>query len=140
MSEFRVSQIDHVSVIIADVGRSRRFYRDLLGLKEIAKPRTFDFSVLWFDLGNQHLHLLLKDRPDTLSPRHFALRVSDAAAARDYFRRHDVPIQETTLIPGADRFFIADPDGNRIEIIQWHEPYDPARSGAAHLEGLAGTA
>ena len=24
-----------------------------------------------------------------------------------------------------------DPDGNRIEIIQWLQPYDPAASGAA---------
>jgi catechol 2,3-dioxygenase-like lactoylglutathione lyase family enzyme len=133
MNDFRISQIDHVSVVIADVERSRRFYRDLLGLKEIAKPRTFDFTVLWFDLGNQHLHLLLKDRPDTLSPRHFALRVPDVPAAREYFRSRNIPIQETTPIPGADRFFIADPDGNRIEIIQWLEPYDPAVSGAAEL-------
>ncbi len=138
MTAFRVTQIDHVSVVVTDLARSRRFYRDLLGLREIAKPRTFDFSVIWFDLGNQHLHLLLKERPDSLSPRHFALRVPDAAAARDYFRRHDVPIQETTPIPGADRFFIADPDGNRIEVIQWREPYDPAVSGAPGLDGLAG--
>src|ERR1700682_6498204 len=70
-----VTQIDHVSVLVTDLEQSRRFYRDLLGLKEIAKPRTFDFKVLWFDLGNQHLHLLLKEKPDVPSPRHFALRV-----------------------------------------------------------------
>jgi catechol 2,3-dioxygenase-like lactoylglutathione lyase family enzyme len=120
---FQVSQLDHCSVIITDVERSRRFYRDVLGLKEINKPRTFDFVVLWFDLGNQHVHLLLKDKADTLSPRHFALRVSDAGAARAYFRERGVPVQETTPIPGADRFFIQDPDANRIEIIQWHRPY-----------------
>jgi catechol 2,3-dioxygenase-like lactoylglutathione lyase family enzyme len=118
-----ITQIDHCSVLITDVERSRRFYRDLLGLREINKPRTFDFVVLWFDLGNQHLHLLLKDRPDTISPRHFALRVADAAAARGYFRDRGVPTQETTPIPGADRFFIHDPDGNRVEIIQWLRPY-----------------
>jgi glyoxylase I family protein len=134
MSEFHVTQIDHVSVIISNVERSRRFYCDVLGLKEIAKPRTFDFVALWFDLGNQQLHLLLKDRPDTLSPRHFALRVKDVGAARAYFREHGVPFTETTPIPGADRVFIADPDGNRIEIIQWLEPYDPAASGAAELD------
>src|SRR5947209_14858671 len=87
---FQISQLDHCSVIITDVERSRRFYRDVLGLKEIHKPRTFDFVVLWFDLGNQHLHLLLKDRPDTISARHFALRVADAAAARVYFRDRGV--------------------------------------------------
>jgi hypothetical protein len=26
------------------------------------------------------------------------------------------------------------PDGNRIELIQWVEPYDPAESGAAELD------
>jgi catechol 2,3-dioxygenase-like lactoylglutathione lyase family enzyme len=125
----QISQIDHVSVLITDVERSRRFYRDLLGLKEIARPRTFDFVVVWFDLGNQQLHLLLKDRPDTESPRHFALRVADAAAARTVLRAHGIATQETTPIPGADRFFIHDPDGNRIEIIQWLRPYDPERDG-----------
>jgi catechol 2,3-dioxygenase-like lactoylglutathione lyase family enzyme len=134
MSDFRVTQIDHVSVLITDVERSRRFYRDVLGLKEIAKPRTFDFVVLWFDLGNQQLHLLRKDQPDAISPRHFALRVPDAAAARAYFRSHGLRPEETTPIPLCDRFFLADPDGNRIEIIQWLEPYDPSRSGAAALD------
>ena len=123
MAGLDVTQIDHVSVIISDVERSRRFYRDVLGLKEIAKPRTFDFVVVWFDLGGQHLHLLLKDRPDPRSPRHFALRVADAAAAREYATRRGLRPEETTPIPGADRFFIHDPDGNRIEIIQWQRPY-----------------
>src|SRR5579864_476017 len=107
-----VTQIDHCSVLITDVERSRHFYRDVLALKEIPKPRTFDFVVVWFDLGNQHLHLLLKDRADSLSPRHFALRVTDIAAARAHFRKHGIAMQETTPIPGAERFFIADPDGN----------------------------
>ena len=134
MSSLTITQIDHVSVIITDLERSRRFYRDTLGLKEIAKPRTFDFRVLWFELGNQQLHLLLKDRPDALSPRHFALRVADCAAARAYFRERGLRPEETTPIPGADRFFLHDPDGNRIEVIQWLQPYDPAESGAKELD------
>ena len=123
------TQLDHCSVIITNVERSRRFYRDVLGLKEIASPKTFDFIALWFDLGNMHVHLLLKDAPDTISPRHFALRVKDIHAARSYFQTNGVKTDETTLIPGADRFFIRDPDGNRIEIIQWLQPYDPVASG-----------
>src|SRR5258708_4555461 len=132
---FQVSQLDHNSVIITDIERSRRFYRDVLGLKEIHKPRTFDFVVLWFELGNQHIHLLQKDRPDSLSPRHFALRVADAATARAYFRERGIATQETTPIPGADRFFIADPDGNRIEIIQWLRPYSSAENAPNQFPG-----
>jgi catechol 2,3-dioxygenase-like lactoylglutathione lyase family enzyme len=124
----RVQQIDHCSILITNVERSRRFYRDVLGLKEIHKPRTFDFVVVWFELGDQQIHLLLKDKPDSRSPRHFALRVEDIAAARRYFRERDIAMEETTPIPGADRFFIYDPDGNRIEIIQWFRPYDSAEN------------
>ena len=135
MAGLHIEQIDHVSVIITDRTRSRRFYRDVLGLKEIAKPKTFDFSVLWFDLGHQHLHLLLKPQADAVSARHFALRVVDARQARLHFHDHGVAVQETTPIPHCDRFFAFDPDQNRIEIIQWLEPYDPAVSGAAQFDG-----
>ena len=124
MPPFEVAKIDHVSIVITDEERGRRFYTDVIGLREIPKPKTFDFVVVWFDLGDQHLHLMLKDQSDTISPRHFALRVSDAVAARAYFRGLGMEVRETTPIPGADRFFILDPDGNRIEIIQWRRPYD----------------
>lgn len=124
------TQFDHVSVLITEVARSRRFYRDLLGLKEIAKPKTFGFVALWFELGNQQLHLLLKPQPDAVSPRHFALRVPDVKGAREYCRGAGLPIEETTPIPGCDRFFVYDPDRNRIEVIQWLIPYDPTQSGA----------
>ena len=129
-----ITHIDHVSVIVTDLARSRYFYRDVLGLSEIAKPKTFDFKVLWFDLGNQQLHLLQKPQPDTRSPRHFALRVADARAARGHFHAHGIETQETTPIPKCDRFFVYDPDGNRIEIIQWLKQYDPAESGALELD------
>jgi catechol 2,3-dioxygenase-like lactoylglutathione lyase family enzyme len=129
-----ITQIDHVSVLVTNLDRARQFYGDIFGLKEIAKPRTFDFKVLWFEFGNQQLHLLQKSRPDTKSPRHFALRVADAPAAREHFRGQGIEVQETTPIPKCDRFFVHDPDGNRIEIIQWLEPYDPAASGAGDFD------
>lgn len=121
-----VTTLDHVTVIISDVERSRRFYRDVLGLREVPPPYTFDFVVVWFELDGRYLHLLVKPEPDVLSPRHFALRIDDAGTARQHCRSHGLTIDETTRIPNADRFFIRDPDGNRIELIQWFEPYDPA--------------
>jgi catechol 2,3-dioxygenase-like lactoylglutathione lyase family enzyme len=133
-----IIKIDHCSILVTDVQRSRHFYRNILGLREIHKPRTFDFVAVWFDLGDQHIHLLQKDKPDSISPRHFALRVPDARKARDHFQAHGVAIQEATTIPGADRFFIADPDGNRIEIIQWLRPYDPEENAPAQAGSGAG--
>src|SRR3954451_4395609 len=78
MSGLRAIRIDHASVIITDLERSRRFYADVLGLREVAPPYTFDFVVLWFEVGEgQYVHVLHKPQPDTISPRHFALHVAD---------------------------------------------------------------
>ncbi len=135
MSAIRHTAIDHCSVLITDLKKAREFYRDIMGLQEITKPKTFDFVALWFDLGEgQTLHLLQKAQPDTRSPRHFALKVSDARLAREHFRTHNIEIQETGPIPHCDRFFVHDPDGNRIELIQWLKPYDAALSGAKFLD------
>ena len=129
MSAFRFTHIDHCSVLITDVAKARRFYGELLGLKEIPAPKEFDFVAIWYDLGGTYLHLLLKPQPDTISPRHFCLHTTDARAAREHFRRLGVPIEETVKIAAADRFFLRDPDGNRIEVLQWDRPYDPERDG-----------
>ena len=135
MAPLRFTHIDHCSVLITDVAKARAFYAGVLGLTEIPKPKTFDFVALWFRLDDgQTIHLLQKPQPDTRSPRHFALRVPDINAAREHFRSRGVPMQETGPIPHCDRFFVFDPDGNRIEIIRWHQPYDPGTSGAAKLD------
>jgi catechol 2,3-dioxygenase-like lactoylglutathione lyase family enzyme len=134
MSGVRVTHIDHCSVIVTDVARSRDFYGRVLGLKEIAAPKEFDFVAVWYDLGGTYIHLLKKPQPDTISPRHFCLFTTDAKAAREHLTQLGVPIEETVKIAAADRFFVRDPDGNRIEILQWVRPYRPETDGR-----LAGT-
>jgi glyoxylase I family protein len=125
----RITRIDHVTVLVTDVARARVFYGGVLGLTEIAPPKEFDFVAVWYDLGGQYLHLLKKPAPDTESPRHFCLHVDDVAVARDELRAKGLAIQETVRIAAADRFFVRDPDGNRIELLQWERPYQPETDG-----------
>jgi len=75
-------------------------------------------------LGEQQLHLIPSEEPDTISPRHFAIHVDNCQEARATLAARGVPIQETVPIAGADRFFIADPAGNNLEIIQWLRRWD----------------
>jgi len=129
VSAFRFTHLDHCSVLISNVAKARHFYGVVLGLREVPAPKEFDFVAIWYDLGGQYLHLLLKDQPDTISPRHFCLHVTDARAAREHLQALGVPIEETVKIAAADRFFVRDPDGNRIEILQWQRPYQPEADG-----------
>jgi catechol 2,3-dioxygenase-like lactoylglutathione lyase family enzyme len=132
-----VTGIHHVSIVVTDLDRSRRFYTQVLGLREIPRPVTFDFVVVWYDLGAQHLHLVPRETADVRSPRHFALQVEDAAAAREHFAQFGVPTRETTPIPGCDRFFVEDPDGNLVEIMQWFRPYRPETDGIGSAAAIA---
>jgi catechol 2,3-dioxygenase-like lactoylglutathione lyase family enzyme len=124
-----VTHIDHCTILVTDVAKARHFYGELLGLCEVPAPREFDFVAIWYDLGGQYLHLLQKPEPDTPSPRHFCLHVADVKSARDDLRAKGLTITETVKIAAADRFFVRDPDGNRVEILQWERPYAPETDG-----------
>ncbi len=122
----KLSGLHHCSILVTDMARARAFYRDTLGLREIGIPSTFPgagLHVHWFELGDEQVHLIPTPQPDTISQRHFAVHVADAKAAREELRRKGVDVAETVPIPGADRFFVRDPDGNRIELIEWKETY-----------------
>jgi catechol 2,3-dioxygenase-like lactoylglutathione lyase family enzyme len=118
--------VHHCSIIVTDMPRAIRFYREVLGLQQIAHPQSLTdagLDVRWFQVGDEQIHLIPAATPDVPAQRHFALHVDDAVTAREALRAKGMEIKETVVIPGADRFFIRDPDGNRIELIQWKRPY-----------------
>ncbi|MEZ4663527.1 MAG: VOC family protein [Caldilineaceae bacterium] len=118
--------IHHHSILVSDMERAVDFYKNVMGLQEIGIPSTFPpagLRVRWFQIGDQHIHLMPAAQPDAVSSRHIALAIDDAQAGRAYFSAKGVPTREDTPIPGADRFFIADPEGNNIELIEWKETY-----------------
>jgi glyoxylase I family protein len=120
----KLSGIHHVSILVSDMERAVAWYIEKLGLQEVKRPSNFVTPVRWFELGDQQLHLIPNGEPDAVSPRHFALHVDDVQAARGTMAGRGVEVQETVPIAGADRFFIADPDGNNIELIQWFRRWD----------------
>lgn len=122
----QLTGIHHVSILVSDMERSVTWYRNALGLDEVVRPSNFVTPVRWFELGNEQIHLIPADAPDVVSPRHFAIHVDDCDAAKETLRQRSVAIQETVPIAGAKRFFISDPDGNNIEIIQWLRAWDAA--------------
>jgi catechol 2,3-dioxygenase-like lactoylglutathione lyase family enzyme len=120
------SQTQHCSLVVQSLERATVFYRDVLGLTEIEIPSTFKpagLKVRWFRLGSQQIHILEGTGNQPNSQHHMALQVDDAQAARSWMKEKGIDLEETILIPGADRFFLRDADSNLIEIIEWQETY-----------------
>ena len=108
--------VDHVALTVADTERSKDFYGRFLNLEEVSRPASFDFPGAWYKAGDIMIHLVQKPKADEISNRHFCFRVLDWRAALDFCEAAGLETKrDNHKIPGISRFFIRDPDGNRLE-------------------------
>jgi catechol 2,3-dioxygenase-like lactoylglutathione lyase family enzyme len=112
-----IERMDHIQINVTDLARARRFYAEVLGLEEVPRPESFDFAGAWYQIGDLDLHLVVRP-PEPESEDHFCLWVADVRGAAKALeaRGQTVAWQTRYKIAGVDRFFIRDPDRNRIEV------------------------
>ncbi len=99
---------------------ARRFFGELLGLVEIAKPPALAArGGVWFTAGAQQLHVGVEGEFAPAKKAHPALAVEPAAlddlAAR--LAGACAPVEWDDELAPRRRFYSADPWGNRIELI-----------------------
>jgi predicted enzyme related to lactoylglutathione lyase len=111
-----------IGVVAEDLERQRRFYRDVMGFREIGAAADY----VHFDLGEGRLFEILQKDPDTpeYAERRYQLgfEVDDIRAARDQLIRGGVePITEIEGGPDSVNSwaYFRDPEGNVFEITQW---------------------
>ena len=113
--------LDHVQLAMPDGGeeRARAFYCGVLGLTEVAKPADLaSRGGCWFEGGGVSLHLGVEADFRPAAKAHPALLVADLAAARERLAAHGIAFIGGRPLEGYARGDIADPFGNRIELMQ----------------------
>jgi catechol 2,3-dioxygenase-like lactoylglutathione lyase family enzyme len=120
-SEMAITGIDHVQVA-APPGceeATRAFYGVLLGLDELAKPAALAArGGCWFRVGGQELHVGVEEPFVPARKAHPGLVADDLDALAERLREAGHGVAFDDAIPGAERFYVADPFGNRLEIRQ----------------------
>lgn len=126
-----ISGLHHVSLPVTNLERSKAFYGDVLGLKEIARP-AFEFAGAWYGVGDRQLHLIVHDKP-TLRTRaidshdvHFAMRVTSYRETVAFLQSRGYSSEtrdDTKRLrenqwgkAGFPQLFILDPDRHVIEL------------------------
>ena len=112
----RVRRLDHTSLRITDLARSRDFYEGLLGLHTAPRP-DLGFPGTWYDVGGAQLHLIQQRKMfDDIDPTdpHLALEVADVEEVKRTLDARGVPY----LHFGGPQLWIRDPDGNVVEICE----------------------
>ena len=131
MTPFTLLGIDHVVLRIADLDRSLAFYVEALGCA--IEKRQEDIGLIQLHAGRSQIDLVPLDgkrgraggAPPGKEGRnvdHFALEIApfDEPALRAHLAKHGIAVEEVARRYGAKGYgpsiYIADPDGNKIEL------------------------
>lgn len=113
--------IDHI-LLAMPRGRedaAREFYGRLLGMKEVEKPEKLRrLGGVWFTLGERQVHLGVEDDFRPAAKAHAAFLVRDLKALEARLRTAGYGVIADELLPGYERFYSADPFGNRLEFLR----------------------
>jgi len=115
-----VTAIHHVQLAmpIGEEEAARRFYGDVLGLQEVAKPAPLaGRGGVWFEAGSLRLHLGVERDFRAARKAHPAFLVEGLAALFERLRAAGHAVREDENLPGFARGYVDDPFGNRIELM-----------------------
>ena len=131
MSAIRIRGLDHVVLRVADIERSKAFYRDVLGCPE--EKWQPEFGLLQMRAGTALIDMVdingkLGRQGGALAGKegrnvdHFCVQLAsfDEAALRAHLSAHGVAAGEVVQRYGAEGYgrsmYITDPDGNQVEL------------------------
>jgi catechol 2,3-dioxygenase-like lactoylglutathione lyase family enzyme len=99
--------------------RLRWFYGEVLGLPEVAKPPVLAArGGVWFRSTHVELHLGVEDDFRPARKAHPGLLVDGLDELAERIEAHGVEVQWDDSFPGFRRCYVADPFGNRVELLE----------------------
>jgi catechol 2,3-dioxygenase-like lactoylglutathione lyase family enzyme len=130
-----IRKLDHVSFLVRDVERSRRFYSQVLGLREIPRPSNASNLGAWLtnDEHSFEVHLIGEAEAGRVAQTHTQYRSDEMASGQGSHPAFEVENLEATIQhlhalnveivggprprgDGVQQVFICDPDGYMIEL------------------------
>jgi catechol 2,3-dioxygenase-like lactoylglutathione lyase family enzyme len=110
--------VHHVSVNVADVAESLKFYTGVLGLTQRDDRPNFGFGGAWLNAGDQQVHLIEAPTPPDYG-QHLALGVGDLNSTIVGLRDTGLEVTDPVEVGPGYQAFLHDPSGNTIELFQW---------------------
>jgi len=119
--DFFLEGIHHVQVAIPAGGEetARQFYKQVLGLREVpVSPLVSKLAIAWFEQGNLRVHVGID--PDFHPSRkgHPAFSVRSWDDLMRHLEALSIPVTQAATVDGSRRCHLADPFGNRIELVE----------------------
>ena len=121
LPETRIVGVDHVQLAMpkGEEARARAFYAGLLEIPEAPKPPELaKRGGVWFESGDLKVHLGVEADFRPAHKAHPAFLVKDLAMLAERLRAAGVEVVADGAMPGYRRVYVADPFGNRLELME----------------------
>lgn len=119
--DFNLTGLDHVQLAAPAncEDAARAFFGDLLGMTELPKPANLaKRGGVWFQCGAQQLHIGVQADFVAAAKAHPAFAIQNLDALRTHLIQNGVTVIDDEPLAGADRFYVQDPFGNRLEFLE----------------------
>ncbi|MEQ1759271.1 MAG: VOC family protein [Vicinamibacterales bacterium] len=118
---FHIRGLDHIQLAmpVGEEARARAFYGALLGLTEETKPPNLaKRGGMWFASGALRLHLGVEQDFRPARKAHPALLVQNLDSLIEHLLQAGTEVKSDEPLEGYSRVYVADPFGNRIELLE----------------------
>ncbi len=122
----KITGISHAAFYVSDMKKAREFYEGFLGFQSpFSIPRKNSAEQLvWIKINDRQTVELFPGSevaPDAERLYHIAVETDDAEAMRVYLKSKGVEVPDKTAVGkiGNKNYFIKDPSGNIVEIVQY---------------------
>ena len=117
----RIYELNHVQLAMprGAEAEARAFYGEVLGMEEVAKPPHLAArGGVWFSSGAATLHLGVENDFRPAKKAHPGLLVEGLAELVARCEAAGHPPTRDQPLEGYDRVYVADPFGNRVELME----------------------
>lgn len=124
MMVFHFKAIDHIQLAAPKGSEnvSRQFFSGILGFEEIEKTDTLKKNGgVWFASGNIQIHIGIEEPFSPAKKAHPAFEINNLEQLKKHLSNNKIDFLEDDKLPNANRIYIFDPFGNRIELLEWNE-------------------
>ncbi len=122
----RILGVSHAAFYVSDMAKARAFYEGLFGFQSpFSIPRKNpNEQLVWIKINDRQTIELFPGSevaPDVDRLYHIGLEVDDAEAMRVYLQSKGIAVPPKTPIGkvGNKNYFIKDPNGNTVEIVEY---------------------
>jgi catechol 2,3-dioxygenase-like lactoylglutathione lyase family enzyme len=125
------NRFEHINVSCKDIDKTQKFYQTLFPDWYVRAEGVFNGRP-WIHFGDNQFYLALNETPtqervhqlyENIGINHIGFVIKDGEAMTKLLETEDIEYYTMSALETKHRIYVNDPDGNEIELVEYHSDY-----------------